>query len=240
MNQINKTLFLASICCFLFSISCKGTSKKIGQTEEKQQTEEQLQHKIWVESNKYVIIEVENVEGGFQHTQWEFSTKPEGWSGTGYLVWKGSAIQGEGTETLAYTDTEESRKLTYHIQITNPGVYYLKVRNYHVGKGSGDHFFDGDNDCFISINKNDFGKQYDHNAREFTWCETGNWRKATFETGVYEVSMAGRSFDFGADRIVLFHKDLAPKGDFGPSPHDWVNDFEWATAPESKVIFVKE
>ncbi len=237
---MNRVLFLVSICFLLFSNSFKGTSRKIGQTEKKPQTEDQAKRKVWVESNRYVIIEVENVDAGYKHTDWELHTKPVGWTGTGYLVWKGSSIWGDDYENMAYAEMDDSRKLTYHIQITNPGVYYLKVHNYHVGKGSGDHFFDGDNDCFISINKSDFGKQYDHNVLEFTWCETGNWRKATFEAGVYEVSIAGRSFDFGADRIALFHTDLAPKGDFGPSPHDWVNDYEWATAPESEVVYMKD
>ena len=230
MGQIKILIMLVVTGLFLINASCKSKSEKQAQNKD-------IQQKVWLEKNKFVVIEVENADGGYTHTDWVLSTKPEGWTGTGYLIWKGDAIQGEGTEVLAYDDTEDSRKLTYHIQITNPGAYYIKVRNYHVGKGSGDHFFDGDNDCFISVNKSDFRKQYDHNVREFTWCESGNFSNVTLEAGVYEVAIGGRSFDFGADRIVLFHKDLAPEGDFGPSPHDWVNVYEWAAAPESEVVF---
>lgn len=137
---------------------------------------------------------------------------------------------------MDYSQIEETRKLVYFVKINHPGKYYLKVRNYHTGKGSGGHAFDGDNDCFISINKSSFGKQYDHNVREFTWCETGIWRSAMLSKGVYEIAMGGRSFDFGADRIALFHGDLAPADDFGPSPHHWVDDFGWSSAPASEYM----
>jgi hypothetical protein len=195
--------------------------------------------KIWVENNKYVVIEVEDVERGYDHTHWQMFTEPEGWTGSGYLVWKGTAIGGHDKESVNYQDIEDARKLTYSIKINNPGVYFLKVRNYHVGKGSGDHIFDGDNDCFISINKSDFGKQYDFNIKEFTWCETGNWRKAYLAEGIHEVSLAGRSVDFGADRICLFHEDLAPEGHFGESFHNWVYEYEWSTAEQSEIMMIK-
>ncbi len=98
--------------------------------------------------------------------------------------------------------------------------------------------FYGYNDCYVSINKGDFGKQYDFNAKAFTWCETGNWRKAYFEEGIYEVSIFGRSEDFGVDRICSFPEDLAPKGHFGESYHNWVNDYLWSSAGESEVIII--
>jgi hypothetical protein len=194
--------------------------------------------KVWVETDKYVVIEAE--EADYESTEWVLTTEPAGWSGSGYLVWKGSSIWGDDKEAVAYDEIEDTRKLIYHVEITNPGIYYLKVRNYHVGKGSGDHFFDGDNDCFISMAGGEFGKQYDHNAKEFTWCETGNWRKAFLDKGIHEISMAGRSHDFGADRIALFHEDLAPAGHFGPSPHDWTDDYIWSAEAQSDIRMVSK
>jgi hypothetical protein len=162
--------------------------------------------KTWVEKNKSVVIEAENVQGGNENTQWKLAAEPAGWTGSSYLVWKGTSIWGHDSESKKYDDIEDARKLICHIKVNNKGTYYLKVRNYHVGQGSGDHAFDVDNDCYVSINKGDFGKQYDFNAKAFTWCETGNWRKAYFEEGIYEVSIAGRSEDFGIDRICLLHE----------------------------------
>ncbi len=222
MNRFIKNFATLSIMGMIVMSSC--------------QNQNESDTKVWVENNKYVVIEAE--EADFEPTEWVLATEPEGWSGSGYLIWKGSSIWGDDYEAIAYDEVEDTRKLTYYIEINNPGVYYLKVRNYHVGKGSGDHYFDGDNDCFISIAGGEFGKQYDHNVKEFTWCETGNWRKAYLEKGIHEVSMAGRSHDFGVDRIALFHEDLAPQGDFGPSPHDWVEEYEWSSAPESEIKMV--
>ena len=191
--------------------------------------------KVWVEKDKYVVIEAERVAGGYDHTHWEMSTEPSGWTGDGYLIWKGEAIWGEENEARDYDSIEESRKLIYHVKINTPGTYYLKVRNYHIGSGKGEHPFDGDNDCFVSIAGGEFGKQYDHSVSTFSWDDTGNWRKAYLDKGIHEIAIAGRSTDFGIDRICLFHEDLAPKDGFGPSPHDWVEGYEWSRKGESGV-----
>jgi hypothetical protein len=226
MKRMFKNVATLSIMGLFAMSACQNQS----------QTQSSPETKVWVETNKYVVIEAE--EADYESTEWVLATEPEGWSGSGYLVWKGSSIWGDDKEAMAYDEIEDTRKVTYLIEINNPGVYYLKVRNYHVGKGQGEHYFDGDNDCFISIAGGGFGKQYDHNVKEFTWCETGNWRKAYLDKGIHEVAMAGRSHDFGADRIVLFHEDLAPEGHFGPSPHDWVEEYEWSSAPQSEIKMV--
>lgn len=191
--------------------------------------------KVWVEKDKYVVIEAERVAGGYDHTHWELATEPSGWTGDGYLVWKGEAIWGEDNEARDYDTIEESRKLIYHVQISTPGVYYMKVRNYHTGSGKGEHPFDGDNDCFVSIAGGEFGKQYDHSVSIFSWDDTGDWRKAYLDVGIHEIAIAGRSTDFGIDRICIFHEDLAPRDGFGSSPHDWVEGYEWSRAGESEI-----
>ena len=191
--------------------------------------------KVWVEEAKYVVLEAEAVDGGYEQTHWELRKQPPGWSGSGYLVWNGSPLTGEGMETVGYDEVEDSRKLVYRVLIKHPGVYCIKVRNYHAGSGRGIHPFDGDNDCFVSMKQGEFGKQYDFNRNAFTWCETGVWRKAHLEAGVHEIAIAGRSPGFGLDRIVLFHEDLSPDADFEQLPESWVEAYSWAGAPESKT-----
>ena len=222
MNRLIKIFTALSILGMLAMSSCQNQTA--------------YETKVWVETNKYVVIEAEKSD--YESTEWVLATEPEGWSGSGYLVWKGSAIEGDDNQVMAYDDMEDARKLTYWIEINNPGVYFLKVKNYHVGQGYGEHYFDGDNDCFISIAGGDFVKQYDHDAKELTWCETGNWRKAYLEQGIHKVTMGGSSHNFGVDRVVLFHEDLAPDGYFGPYPHDWVNQYEWYSTQESEIKLV--
>ncbi len=41
--------------------------------------------KTWVEKNKSVVIEAENIQGGYENTQWKLAAEPAGWTGSGYL-----------------------------------------------------------------------------------------------------------------------------------------------------------
>lgn len=157
----------------------------------------QLPEKVWLEQDGIVVMEVEHAKA-FRTSDagWQLATAPEGFTGKGYCVWRGPADW--GPESRPYdTVLLQDRKLSYKVKIVTPGVYYLKVRNFH-------HKEDGDNDVWVSVNRSPWGKTYDHQVEQFTFDERGTWAKYELTPGIYSVELAGRSFGFGADRIVLF------------------------------------
>lgn len=160
-----------------------------------------LNEKVWIEENGVAVIEVENAVGlTDSRTGWKVTTTPKGYTGSGYCVWTGPADW--GPESRPYdTVLLTGRKLSFKVKNTTPGTYFAKVRNFH-------HKEDGDNDVWVSINKSHWGKTYDHQVEQFTFDERGTWATYELAPGIYDVELAGRSFGFGADRIVLFLSHL--------------------------------
>lgn len=155
--------------------------------------------KVWREQDGIVTIEVESVDAKPNAEKWKLVTEPEGYTGDGYLVWTtwGNMYK----DPLVYDALEGSDAvLTYRVWIDNPGTYAIHIRNYH-------HEEDGDNDVWVSIDKERYVKVWDHHVEDFTWTEFDmtTWR---LDEGVHEIAVGGRSKGFGIDRIVLHKTDL--------------------------------
>lgn len=210
-NRIITTLLLAILLFVMLSTS-------IGQ-------------KVWLEDNGFVIIEAENVWQGIpENSDWKTHITHGNFSGLGYVKWEGTSMVGHNKDKITYADMPEDRILCYLFKITKPGRYYWRVRNIHERE-------DGDNDCFVSMNKTYFEKVYDWDTLKFTWDETGQWASRILEPGIYEIALAGRSEGFAVDRIVIFHEDLSPKNWGKRGPYSWMNDCIWAREGESEFVF---
>ncbi len=180
--------------------------------------------KIWTEENGFVIIEAEEVcEKCLRDDCWKLTAEPKGYSGSGYIVWKGSDLTGHDKEVVEYNDMPEDRKIVYQVKINKAGRYYWRLRNIH-------SLEDGDNDAFVSVNKGAFSKTYDWDENEFTWDETGKWASRVLESGIINFEIAGRSHGFGIDRISIFHEDLALPTDQWPEkgPYQWMDTSVWS------------
>lgn len=168
-------------------------------------SEEAKQVKVWLEEGGLLSIEAEHFQPEIQNRSvpFTFQNDPQGYSGSGYLVWDG---EGHWKGRVPYDSMPENRALVYHFKINTPGTYYAKIRNYH-------HLKDGDNDIYLSINKGNWNKIYDHQEKEFTWDENGKWDDAFpqyLKAGIYTLEIAGRSVGFGVDKIALFLEEHYP------------------------------
>ena len=156
---------------------------------------------IWCEKNGIAVIEAENASNfKSEKNGWEIVNDIPGFKGRGICVWRGAADS--GPESRSY-DTEflHERKLIYKVSISTPGNYFIKIRNIH-------RYVDGDNDVWVSADKCNWGKTYDHQINEYTFDERGAWAIYHFKEGIHTIELAGRSAGFGVDRIVLFKSDI--------------------------------
>ena len=164
--------------------------------------------KRWVEKDGIIIIEAENITDSLPEG-WIVQQAHQGYQGRGYLQWAGEGMW--GPETYAYHEMPQDRMVTYYFKINTPGIYFVKLRNYHLKK-------DGDNDVWISVGEGNFGKLYDFETNAWTFDERGTWGSYQLEAGkVYKVQLAGRSSNFNVDRIHIFHSskvklEYKPKG----------------------------
>ena len=156
--------------------------------------------KVWMEKDGMVVIEAENVAHPLPEG-WEFKQEHQGYTGKGYIQWTGKGMW--GPETYDYQEMPNDRLVTYYFKVNTPGVYFIKLRNYHLKK-------DGDNDVWISVGGGVFGKLYDFEENAWTFDERGTWGTYELQAGkVYKVELAGRSGNFNVDRIHIFRSDKA-------------------------------
>jgi hypothetical protein len=156
----------------------------------------QKDNRIWQEEGGIAIMEAEHALLRPEGSGWLFENSLEGYMGSGYMVWRGTGDW--GPESRPYDSiVSPDRILTYRVQVSTPGTYFLKVRNQHQKE-------DGDNDVWISVNGSEWGKTYDWQENEWTLDERGTWAKYPLGKGVHTVQMAGRSTGFAVDRLILF------------------------------------
>lgn len=160
--------------------------------------------RVWIEKGGVAVMEAEHaLSFTTGDSGWQLNSENEGYTGTGYCTWKGPSDW--GPESRPYdTALLANRKLTYRVQISTPGTYYVKVRNIHAKE-------DGDNDVWVSVNKSRWGKTYDHQVNQFSFDERGAWAKYELTPGISTVELAGRSHNFSVDRIVLFKESTPEK-----------------------------
>lgn len=183
MNRAKNIIGFCLLMVIVFTLSsCNNESRKM--------------------KDDFIIIEAESADNGFQNSLWNPDTVYGGYNHSGYVHFTGDSEYPE--ESRPYESEDKNRVLSYEFYVNTPGIYYVKVFNRHFKE-------DGDNDCWISVNQRDWVKTYDHNQNEWTWDETGDWNSYELDKGVNKVELAGRSFNFMVDRIVVFHENHAPE-----------------------------
>ena len=188
--------------------------------------------KVWMEKDGMVVIEAENLIHPLPEG-WEFKQEHQGYTGKGYIQWTGKGMW--GPETYDYQKMPKDRLVTYYFKVNTPGIYFIKLRNFHLKK-------DGDDDVWISVGGGIFGKLYDFEENAWTFDERGTWGTYELQAGkVYKVQLAGRSGNFNVDRIHVFHHNKAtleykPKG--GKMVRNFSGDQAWEDTDlkESEVI----
>ncbi len=125
---------------------------------------------------------------------WQFENAESGFSGSGYLVWKGSNHFNQCGNGI----------ITFPIQVDTPGQYALALHSYHVGGHE-------NNDVWVFINDRDCKKVFSSGTGSWVWTtavDPGNGGyKETLDAGIHYLNFSARSKDFCIDRIHLFSLD---------------------------------
>tara|TARA_R110000868_G_scaffold243273_1_gene499208 strand:+ start:1268 stop:1903 length:636 start_codon:yes stop_codon:yes gene_type:complete len=184
--------------------------------------------KVWKENDGILVIEVENhSDKKSPNVKWELKKESKGFSGTGYYQWTGVGIWHKIDE---YASMASERILSYTFEINKKGIYYAKIKNFHLME-------DGDNDVYLSINKSSWNKIYDHQKENWTWDENGQWNDKYpqyLKKGIYQIELAGRSQGFAIDKIALFHESHSP------DPWTDCESTIWADSKESKTYYTND
>lgn len=163
--------------------------------------------RVWKMENGVVIFEVESVkEGGPKVGFWEMLPDTiTGYTGTTAFIWKGDGNTYKDPLAIDAPKTDIPYKLSYKIWVENAGEYEIKIRNRHMLK-------DGDNDAWLSINKQFCEKIWDHDVNEWTWNEAIAWDKGYqprfLNKGINTIDIIGRSKNWIIDRIAIVQKGV--------------------------------
>ncbi len=167
---------------------------------------------VYQETDGLVVIEIESapVAG-----KWVKETALTGFTGTAYYTWKGPDLSGPSDKSA----------LAYHINITTPGRYQLRIHNRHDHKDS-----TLENDCYTRMDDGPWVKTFSSQRGQWTWRSNhehshSDKRPAEYEltAGLHTLTLTGRSVNFSIDRIHLFR--------------DGVKGAEDASKPPSPTLF---
>jgi len=168
--------------------------------------------RVWSALKGPIVIEAESTLSTLRKGAWERLSDDDASRGAA-VIWRGPGTWQEGADDVRpYTPFKEPDSvLTYRFKVAVEGRYAIKLRNRHVRE-------DGDNDVWLSINRQEFRKYYDWNVHAWTWDETGSWANHRLMPGEHLLEIAGRSHGFAIDRIVIFRDgatDVAEWTDLG-------------------------
>jgi hypothetical protein len=170
-----------------------------------------LPTQVWEADGGVVVIEAEDID---HHKNWKMKTSPEGYTGTGYLVWEGpsrtQSIEGLGgnDDDMNVRQGPKEQMLIIRVQVEESGLYYVNARNIH-------ELEDGDNDAWVSVlgfkpwNEDAFDDRVRRmgdshkDGKGFTWLDWGV-RKFPLKRGINNLYIGGRSVGFGIDRIAVY------------------------------------
>ncbi len=166
-----------------------------------------LPPEIWPMRQGYTVFEAEDLT---HRRHWILKTDPEGFTGRGYLEWRGPnhsvTVEGHFGNNDHLQSRQGSREdwLVLRFDVDEPGAYRLDVRNHHL-------HVDGDNDAWIAPlhkrgQRNDPIVRIGDSLRDgpgFSWLDWGMYR-FEFKRGLNELRIGGRSIGFGIDRIALY------------------------------------
>ena len=131
--------------------------------------------------------------------EWKERTVYGGFSGTGYLQWKGSNHYNDKSHGV----------IDYHFEVTRGGEYALALHCFHWGG----HLH---NDVWMKFDTGSWEKVY--SAAEGVWSwkaekEGGSVFKEHLDAGLHTLTIAARSEKFCIDRMHLFHTGDYSRGE---------------------------
>lgn len=150
---------------------------------------------VFEEKNGIVVFEAESIalsEG------WSLENTIQGYSGGGYITWTDPNIIEKNGQGL----------LSYPFKIINPGIYTLKMRNYHSCED-----FTECNDVFVKMDDGDWQKNFNHTLRRWDWNSRQDidhiFTDSEFflNEGNHTLYLSGRSQGFSIDKMSLYQKD---------------------------------
>ena len=156
---------------------------------------------VFQEKDGLVVIEAESVE---LVQNWVQESSEAGHVGNGYIRWNGENYFNDKTQGI----------LSYKINITNPGVYNMRLRMSHQGAPAGDQ----ENDCWTAMDDGPFLKTFHPGTRineGFTFHSFHEPSHGEFTSPSYELSagehtfyIAARSRNLRIDRIHLYKNSV--------------------------------
>ena len=159
------------------------------------QSSQKTEKDIFQELDGMVIFEAESIP---LTKGWSLEKTVENYSGDGYITWIDSTTIEPNGQGL----------LSYKFLITKPGVYTLKMRNYHSCED-----FTECNDVFVRMDDGNWRKNFNHTLSHWDWNSQQDihhvFSNSQFllKEGVHQLQISGRSKDFSIDKIALYHKD---------------------------------
>ncbi|MBD3390652.1 MAG: hypothetical protein GF418_01390 [Chitinivibrionales bacterium] len=171
------------------------------------------QDKVFYEQDGLIVVEAESVD---PTSPWvlenDNSGFTAGFTGTGYFHFTGN------NESLG----DPNGIMTYYLNVTNPGTYYLRIRsNKDPSDGDDTHA----NDCYVKLVGHDgyqgqFTKTFMSGPRhEWRWHTDLDHHGSAFQlpAGDLEFQIAGRSKNYFYDRFVFFKEGTSESEATDPS-----------------------
>lgn len=152
----------------------------------------------WCEQDGLIVIEVESVAPS---GAWVAETSLPGFTGSSYYRWSGPDLfQSPGQGVMTFT-----------LNITNPGDYELRLRNYHDDPDATE-----ENDCWTRMDGGTWVKTYSgpnntwtyHTRHEYAHDNKDDAHFVLSE-GEHVFQISGRSNDFRIDRMHFFLNSVA-------------------------------
>jgi hypothetical protein len=154
--------------------------------------------RLWSSPAGLIVIEAESTLATLREGAWE-RLEEDGATAGHAVIWRGPGTWQEGAhDARPYEPFKEPDSvLTYRFSVETEGRYLIKLRNRHSRE-------DGDNDVWVSVDRQPYRKYYDWNQHAWTWDETGSWAYYRLAPGEHVLEIAGRSHGFAIDRIVIY------------------------------------
>lgn len=150
---------------------------------------------VFQESDGIVVFEAEST---LLSDGWSMENTIDDYSGDGYITWTNStAIETNGQGLLAY-----------RFKITKPGLYTVKMRNYH----SCDDFTEC-NDVYVKMNDSEWRKNFNHTLSEWDWNTQQDidhvFSNSNYflKKGEHTLYLSGRSKNFSIDKVAIYHNE---------------------------------
>ncbi len=167
---------------------------------------------VFQEENGIVLIEAESIS---LTDGWALQNDVQNYTGEGYITWRDSTI----------IETNDQGLLSYKFNITKPGTYTLKIRNYHSCED-----FTECNDVFVKMDDGDWRKNFNHTVNNWDWNSQQDidhvFSDSEFylDKGEHTLHISGRSQDFSIDKMALFHEDTPTDAYKEASPSTCLNN----------------